>query len=491
MIMRRIRKSTTFLLIMILSVLTSVTVSAQTNHYTGDDRDGGAIVIENPVQGETYEVYKLFDAVAFKDGTIAYTGTIPLELEKYFQKTEETTDISIEREMTEALKTWTESEEPFISEEANGDRILTFTDLPYGYYVVATASGAGAVVVTQQTPRVAMERKNAHKPADDTKNIITAVNGNELDADVRNTSAQIGDMVSCQVTFTAMNYNLNNEQVGKYKIVDTVKDLAIAQNTIKVKVTNTTDNSETILYQDNNQTNSQENPVTVTLDEEGRLTIEIPWIKTESDITSTIYSSQSVVTLTYDAVLTGTEGEDTATVEVFCGTEKEEHTDPIGPVTVQTASVSVVCAEKDETSENNMGQSIADVKFALYAGQSGETQIKVTKATDGIYVVDPNGTDTLVTDSDGKIIIKGLRSETDYWIEEIHIPDGYVLQTERIKISTDADITMTQETTILHIKAPDIPETGGMGTTSFYIIGGILVCISGILLTGRRNMYLK
>ena len=43
-------------------------------------------------------------------------------------------------------------------------------------------------------------------------------------------------------------------------------------------------------------------------------------------------------------------------------------------------------------------------------------------------------------------------------------------------------------TTVVNQSGPELPETGGMGTTLFYVIGGILVIGSGVLLIARKRM---
>ena len=41
---------------------------------------------------------------------------------------------------------------------------------------------------------------------------------------------------------------------------------------------------------------------------------------------------------------------------------------------------------------------------------------------------------------------------------------------------------------VLNVTGSNLPSTGGMGTTVFYIVGAILVLGAGILLVTRRRM---
>ena len=43
-------------------------------------------------------------------------------------------------------------------------------------------------------------------------------------------------------------------------------------------------------------------------------------------------------------------------------------------------------------------------------------------------------------------------------------------------------------TTIINKSGATLPETGGIGTTIFYIIGAILVIGAGVVLVTRRRM---
>ena len=46
-------------------------------------------------------------------------------------------------------------------------------------------------------------------------------------------------------------------------------------------------------------------------------------------------------------------------------------------------------------------------------------------------------------------------------------------------------------TTIVNKQGTPLPETGGIGTTIFYVVGGILVVGAGIVLVARRRMSAK
>jgi len=149
---------------------------------------------------------------------------------------------------------------------------------------------------------------------------------------------------------------------------------------------------------------------------------------------------------------------------------------------------------------------------------------KYVKVTWDKVVVTPGDSKkvTFITGADGIIDVKGLKPGT-YTIKETHAPDGYNKINDEIKIVIDWDpTTKSGETTtaaafklgagttdgvqliadgtsekaiykiqIRNNKGSELPSTGGIGTTIFYIVGVILVLGAGILLVTRRRMNTK
>lgn len=149
---------------------------------------------------------------------------------------------------------------------------------------------------------------------------------------------------------------------------------------------------------------------------------------------------------------------------------------------------------------------------------------KYVKVTWSKIVVEPGTAKkvTFITGSDGIIDVKGLKPGT-YTIKETHAPDGYNKIDDVITIVIDWDPTTAGETPtaatfklgqgttegveliadgtgenasanaiykiqVVNNKGAELPSTGGIGTTIFYIIGAILVLGGGILLISRRRM---
>jgi len=110
---------------------------------------------------------------------------------------------------------------------------------------------------------------------------------------------------------------------------------------------------------------------------------------------------------------------------------------------------------------------------------------------------------TGITDKDGKLQFTGLDAGT-YTLTELTAPDGFNLLTSPIEITigwnsetkkftvtgTGATVAAdgTISITVENNGGTQLPSTGGIGTTIFYIIGAILVVGAGVILVTRRRM---
>ena len=144
--MKHARKLTSLLLALVMVFALATTVFAQDVTVTGGT---GSITIFNAAKGETYTIYKLFDATVSADGkSIAYTGTIPESLNTYFAADvngyiSATADAKNGENMSDglkaALKAWTTTATATATAESDGSA-LKFKELAYGYYVVTTTT---------------------------------------------------------------------------------------------------------------------------------------------------------------------------------------------------------------------------------------------------------------------------------------------------------------------------------------------------------------
>lgn len=102
--------------------------------------------------------------------------------------------------------------------------------------------------------------------------------------------------------------------------------------------------------------------------------------------------------------------------------------------------------------------------------------------------------DTQAT-TDGTFSVVGL-AEGTYYLVETKAPAGYNLLKYEVKIelnevnTTDenGEITYALTTYIQTETGPELPSTGGIGTTMFYVLGGLLTLSAAVLLITKRRL---
>ena len=138
--------------------------------------------------------------------------------------------------------------------------------------------------------------------------------------------------------------------------------------------------------------------------------------------------------------------------------------------------------------------------------------IGLVKVSDGVYRIatDKDATNTIVYAMEvGSPVIKGLDDNTDYYLYETLAPKGYNLLDGPVQFKITAEYTTdgsallanyptvkvgTSEastnlsTNVINKEGSVLPSTGGMGTTLFYLLGGLLVVGAGVVLVTKKRM---
>lgn len=152
------------------------------------------------------------------------------------------------------------------------------------------------------------------------------------------------------------------------------------------------------------------------------------------------------------------------------------------------------------TGSGNKEKVLPGAKFVLYKVIDGIEQYATV--SDGKLTgwgTDKAGATELVSDTNGKIMVKGLDADT-YYLEETQAPTGYNKLAEpvmflidhagNVKDSNEVDAPVLENKTVKveNNTGAELPSTGGIGTTVFYLLGGILTVSAVVLLVAKRRM---
>ena len=493
--MKHARKLASLLLALVMVFALATTAFAQDVTLTNGE---GSITISNAAKGETYAIYKLFSATVSEDGkSIAYTGEIPPSLSDYFAADENgyisAKDAAKSGEnmsdgLKTALKTWTTTVTATSTAVSDGSA-LNFTGLAYGYYVVTTSQGKQLISVDSTMKDVTIVDKNSSTPKDLHKN-----------ADVDDVS--IGDTVTYTVSFKTSNYYGAGEaakEIVSYTIEDTLPEFLSDVKVTSIIVDNGADGQTPVTAQFANKK------------------IVIDWY--DEDNSKFLYNNGATVTITYTAKVTDKAVIDgngnTNKVTVTWTTKDGGEPDPGKKIEKEETIFTYAIALKKVNNEGNpLPGAIFEFPFYVKstADANGAYIYAGTTAREGL-------TNQITTPASGVIVVKGVASG-NYEITEFKAPDGYNKLTTPVTVEAvktgetsthtivylDENGKITNETTnvtevkvdidaiaakpvvVVNKAGTELPSTGGMGTTVFYVLGGVLVLAAVVLLVTKKRM---
>ena len=466
---------------------------------------GNTITVKNAVKDQTYKLYKMLDLVV-NDALNAYSYTVNSAWTNFFVISETNTTapgaayVNIDAQGYVTWKDGTDvaafakDAEEFAKNRnalqthtATADGDFTFTGLEAGYYLVTSSLGTKATVgTTPGNPNPEIQEKNA--VPENVKNVQEDSNsawGEKNDAD-------IGQVVNFKSTITAQ------PGAENYVFHDTMSaGLTLDKASIKVEGVAVTDAQGNDVAGDNYTVSYPSG--------EGSdgCTFEIAFAQSYLDT----IKAATPITITYSATLNenakvGLEGnpnESKLSYGVADSTTGEPSgTTPPSKTTTYTWDMDVL-----KYGNNDKNNVLKDAKFVLL--NSAKTQVativngKVTGWTavptvaEGATITWPANT-VLTTDANGKIEIDGLDADT-YYLREVEAPAGYNKLAEdqvvAITGATKVDEVLTYSTVVAEINNQsgiELPSTGGIGTTIFYIVGGVLVVGAVVLLVTKKRM---
>ena len=501
--MKHARKLASLLLALVMVFALATTAFAQ-DKTVGDGE--GSITISNATIGETYTIYKLFNATVNADGSsIAYTGTIPESLKTYFNAdkngyisaTEAAKDgENMSDALKAALKEWTRTATATATATSDGSA-LTFKGLDYGYYVVTTTQGDQAISVDSTMPNVTIVDKNSSTPSNLTK-IATGTDK----------SFSIGDTVTYTVRFKTSNYDgagKDAKKIVSYTIEDTLPEFLSNVTVTSIIVDN--DGNEATA-EDQTRINAQ------FVDKK----IVIDWYDEENN--KFLYNNGATIIITYTAVVTDKAAIDgvgnTNNVTVTWTTEGSDKPDPNDKLETKETIYTYAIALK-KVNDKGVALPGAVFQFPFYVKSTADKGVYIYAGTEAGAGL----TNQITTPDNGVIVVKGVKSGT-YEIKEVTAPAGYNKLTapvivEAVKtnststhtivyldkdgkvVGEDSDAKVTEvnvdiatiaatAVVVVNKAGTELPSTGGMGTTVFYVLGSALVLGAVVLLVTKKRM---
>lgn len=446
----------------------------------------GSITINNATAGKSYELYKILDLkIADSNGKITYS--IDSDWADFF-RTGEGKDYLLEADPKNELdQVVLDGELLYLN--ITDDNVAEFSKAALSYAVKLDADktvvcGAGETTVTADGldlgyylmfPRGASGIKEGFesicsltstKP-DATVDVKAEYPKIEKEAD--NYSVEIGQIVKYTITGSVPDTTGYNKY--KYIVTDTMSDGLTFNKDVTVKFGGTDIDIKNFIDYEKN---------------ENGFVLEFDMTKYQDFVGEDIVIEYTA-TVNEDAVnydkLTNE-----ATLEYSNNPSDLDKTEPAPPEVVEVYSAKIVIDKIDGTND----EKLAGAKFVLkndkgqyYAFDEDNGRVK--------WVDDIKEALEVTTGEDGSAQFAGL-AEGTYELVETAAPEGYnkLEKSIEIKISkedvnTDKTQKIEYNTVVENYSGTELPGTGGIGATIFYIVGGILVVGAAILFIIRKK----
>ena len=487
-------KKCTRILALLLALVLTLGL-AVTAYADGTTTGTGTITIDNAVGGQTYAIYEILYLESYDKGAGAYAYKATDAWKNFINSNGiKDTYVSVDNQ---GYVTWVKDAQGNNADAAafaklalayakenginatatkvasgEGTTTVVFDKLDLGYYLLDSSLGTLCSLDTTN-PSVTIEEKNAvptneKKVEEDSNNTY----GNVNDAD-------IGQTVNFKSTITAQagaeNYVFHDKMSAGLTFGD---------------VTGVTLNGNAV---------AAENYTVKTADFADDCTFEVAFTQAFCD---TLKANDEIV-ISYTATLNskavvGVDGNPNES-KIEYGEKGKTTTTPASKTTTYTWGFDVLkFANGDENKK------LSGAEFVLLDKDAKKVATVVNGKLTGWEVVPAAGEDgtinwpentKLTTDENGSIKVDGLDADT-YKLREIKAPDGYN------KLDKDHDFTITAETAedgktmtytrstqeINNQSGTELPSTGGMGTTIFYVLGGILAVGAAVLLVTKKRM---
>lgn len=456
----------------------------------------GSIVVNGTTEKKTYEIYKIFD-LTYSGSKVAYT--IDSDWEEFFEgegvdyivsensgnlnsisvgdetKYINITDSNVAEFTQKALEYASNLDKNDGSEVASGES-LTFLGLELGYYLVypqgATdiKEGNGSICsITSTMPNATVNIK-ADYPT--------------ITKDVDYQNVDVGQLVT--FTITGQVPDTTGYSSYTYKIEDTMSaglELDSEDSEFLVKFGNVTIDVSPVY---------NENGFILTFD-----------MVNYQDYVGQDITVTYKVRVTEEAVNSSTT-KNSATL-TYSNNPKTDTTTTTPPVEISVSSSEINVIKVDSGDES---VKLADASFVVQDSEglyyqavdaSGKVITNTTLTEEVVsvnWVENQSEATLLVTDEDGVVTFEGVANGT-YYLVEVEAPNGYNKLTSEVEVKvgyTDEEgtnlskVAVSHEEIVKNNSGTELPQTGGIGTTVFMVVGSLLAGISAIILITNKRM---
>ena len=483
-------------LVMILSLATAAfaeeTETKAENITNGVVNTAGTITINGVGTTNTYAIYKLLHLESYNTTSKVYSYTISAGWEEFFKTPEALTYVTVDNS---GYVTWIAGEsddvvaafakealayakdngiDPVKSSANAGEFAITgtsgkFTGLSLGYYLVDSTVGA-LCGLTTTNPNASINAKNGAPTVDkqvqeDSTNNWGAHN-----------TADIGQIVNFRTTIAvhagAQNYVLHDETAAGFTF-DKITE-------IRHVVPGVTDELGTLVPQEY---------YTIVTDPTDDCDFEVVFTQAFCDHLQTndkvIVFYQAM--LNRNAVIAGSGNISDTWLDYGEGNETAHDS-----VVTYTYGFDIVKTD----SQNTL---IDGAQFRIYDAAEGGKEVAVVLMDDGVTYrrarADEVGIPVVV--KDGQVRVVGFDNGT-YYLEETVVPNGYNKLAGRHKfiisdknldaIFNDDVFSVGSGVHVVNKAGTMLPETGGLGTLLFTLLGGGTVLGTGVVLVTKKRM---
>ena len=502
--MKRTKRILALVLAFVLCMAMGTTAFASNQNDNTDPPDY-SITVTNAKAGETYSAFKMLDLnVDDPTDPEAFRYTVNPAWTAFAQ-----TDAfkAIYKVDNQGYVTTTQTDQPAWSGESNFSKLV---DAAAKYAAENHIPAAGSVTVAEgaDTGKIELTQAGYY--------VVTSTLGTR--AMIESTPSKAAVTINEKNEEDSIEKTVKEDSTQEYgesndaQVGDTIEfksKVTVAARSINVKVHDTMDSGLTLnpdsikLYTDEALTTEYTGATIKTGSDAGgeTFTIEIP----DSFAATAIASQQLFIVYTAELNKAAVKKDDSG-VEIV--NQKNKTTVTFGQSTTSTEDTTTTTTHKFEVHKYSKSPQVDPLADAVFELKKDGVVVNLMKLDDNNYrVVDDKETGTasshandgeiadipansivsdFVTVSSGNIVIWGVDSDKDYTLAEKQAPKGYNMIAGDISVDVKTDDRGEVEAE--NNTGAELPSTGGIGTTLFYVIGGVLVIGAAVLLIAKRRM---